>query len=90
MMEVVRWGFLYATLTTNGQWSMEIGPLFELETHCEWHLNEKYLSYISQSQNPQMQMWLSKECTKFKVVVVYDEFDGDTDVWLKAIPGGRK
>ena len=42
MIEVVRWGFLYATMV-NGQWSMEIGSLAEQAYYCEWQRTEKQL-----------------------------------------------
>jgi hypothetical protein len=89
MMEVVRWGFLYATMV-NGQWSMEIGSLTEQAYYCEWQRTEKQLAFVNRPQNPQLQMWISRECTKFKIEVVNNEFDGFTDVWLKALPGAKK
>src|SRR5262245_1188148 len=89
MIEVVRWGFLYATMV-NGQWSIEIGSLTEQAYYCEWQRSEKELASANGPQNPQMQMWVSRECTKFKIEVVNNEFEGFTDVWLKAMPGGKK
>jgi len=89
MIEVVRWGFLYATMV-NGQWSMEIGSLTEQAYYCEWQRSEKQLASVNGPQNPQMQMWISRECTKFKIEVVTDELDGFTDVWLKALPAAKK